>query len=204
MQKIFISFFSITLLFLTACGKEMFTFPSTRDVPVDVNERVEKNIEEGRGVSFGMGNSGQGGVFDFASSNEMWRASIEVLDFVSFTNASYSGGIIITDWFSGNSDEQNSNLRELKITVRFLSNEIRADGLKVIVHEKLCEANNKGDCQIQKIESEITNQIKLAILKKASIYKKEDDIRASKDIKKRRKTGKNKKLGKQKTPKDYN
>ena len=202
MQKIFISFFSITLLFLTACGKDMFTFPSTKDVPVDVNERVEKNMEEGRGVSFNMGNSGQGGVFDFASSNEMWRASIEVLDFVSFTNASYSGGIIITDWFSGNSDDQNSNLRELKITVRFLSNEIRADGLKVMVHEKLCEKNNKGDCQIQKIESKITNQIKLAILKKATIYKNEGESRLSKEVKKRRK-GKSNKLGKPKLGKDY-
>ena len=202
MQKIFISFFSITLLFLTACGKDMFTFPSTKDVPVDVNERVEKNMEEGRGVSFNMGNSGQGGVFDFASSNEMWRASIEVLDFVSFTNASYSGGIIITDWFSGNSDDQNSNLRELKITVRFLSNEIRADGLKVMVHEKLCEKNNKGDCQIQKIESKITNQIKLAILKKAKIYKNEGESRLSKEVKKRRK-GKSNKLGKPKLGKDY-
>ena len=203
MQKIFISFFTITLLFLTSCGKDMFSFPSARDVPVDVNERIEKNIEEGRGFNIGMGNSGQSGVFDFASSNEMWRASIEVLDFVSFTNASYSGGIIITDWFSGNSDEQNLNLRELKITVRFLSNEIRADGLKVIVHEKLCETNNKGDCQIQKIESEITNQIKLAILKKASIYKREGESRTSKEIKKKRRTGKNNKLGKSKTAKDY-
>ena len=203
MQKIFISFFTIALLFLTSCGKDMFTFPSARDVPVDVNERVEKNIEEGRGFSLGMGNSGQGGVFDFASSNEMWRASIEVLDFVSFTNASYSGGIIITDWFSGSSDDLNWNLRELKITVRFLSNEIRADGLKVIVHEKLCETNNKGDCQIQKIKSEITNQIKLAILKKATIYKNEGDSRLSKEIKKRRKTGKSNKLGKPKLGKDY-
>ena len=202
MQKIFISFFTIALLFLTSCGKDMFTFPSAKDVPVDVNERVEKNMEEGRGFNIGMGNSGQGGVFDFASSNEMWRASIEVLDFVSFTNASYSGGIIITDWFSGNSDDQNSNLRELKITVRFLSNEIRADGLKVIVHEKLCETNNKGDCQIQKIESEITNQIKLAILKKATIYKNEGESRLSKEVKKRRK-GKSNKLGKPKLGKDY-
>ena len=203
MQKIYISFFFITTLLLTSCGKDMFTFPSAKDVPVDVNERIEKNIEEGRGISFGGSGRGKGGVFDFASSNEMWRASIEVLDFVSFTNASYSGGIIITDWFSGNSNEQNLNLRELKITVRFLSNEIRADGLKVIVHEKLCETNNKGDCQIQKIESEITNQIKLAILKKASIYKKEGDSRASEKIKKTRKTGKNNKLGKAKTAKDY-
>ena len=169
---------------------------------MNVQDRVDKNIEEGRGVSFGMGKSGQGGVFDFASSNEMWRASIEVLDFVSFTNASYSGGIIITDWFSGNSDNQNSNLRELKITVRFLSNEIRADGLKIIVHEKLCEKNNKGDCQIQKVESEITNQIKLAILKKATIYKNESESRLSKEVKKRRK-GKSNKLGKPKLGKDY-
>ena len=89
------------------------------------------------------------------ATNELWRASIEVLDFVSFTNASYSGGIIITDWFSGNNKDEETRLRELKITVRFLSNEIRADGLKVIVHEKLCGSVDKNDCQIQKIESEI-------------------------------------------------
>ena len=69
MQKIFITFFTITLLFLTSCGKDMFSFPSARDTPVNVQDRIDKNIEEGRGVSFGMGNSGQGGVFDFASSN---------------------------------------------------------------------------------------------------------------------------------------
>ena len=179
----------------------MFSFPSTNDIPTDVTERVEKNIEEGRGVSFGVGKK-QGGVFDFATSNEMWRASMEVLDFVSFTNASYSGGIIITDWFSGNTNDQQLNIRELKITVRFLSNEIRADGLKIIVHEKICNSGNKDDCQIQKIESEINNQIKLAILKKASLYKELGDKAKSDDVKKYRKGSKNKKLGK--TSKDYN
>ena len=179
----------------------MFSFPSAKDVPIDVNERVQKNIEEGRGISFG-GPKRQGGVFDFASSNEMWRASIEVLDFVSFTNASYSGGIIITDWFSGNNKSQEENLRELKITVRFLSNEIRADGLKVIVHEKLCSSIDKSDCQIKKIESEITNQIKLAILKKASIFKEQGDKANADSVRKYRKGSKNKKAGK--TPKDYN
>ena len=198
MQKIF---YLIVILFLSSCGKDMFTFPSAKDVPIDVNERVEKNIEEGRGISFG-GPKKQGGVFDFASSNEMWRASIEVLDFVSFTNASYSGGIIITDWFSGNNKDEETNPRELKITVRFLSNEIRADGLKVIVHEKLCSSIDKNDCQIQKIESEINNQIKLAILKKASIFKEQGDKAKSDEVKKYRKGSKNKKVGK--TPKDYN
>ena len=198
MQKIF---YLIVILFLSSCGKDMFTFPSAKDVPIDVNERVEKNIEEGRGISFG-GPKRQGGVFDFASSNEMWRASIEVLDFVSFTNASYSGGIIITDWFSGNNKDEETRLRELKITVRFLSNEIRADGLKVIVHEKLCSSIDKSDCQIQKIESEITNQIKLAILKKASIFKEQSDRANADSVRKYRKGSKNKKAGK--TPKDYN
>ncbi len=198
MQKIF---YLIVILFLSSCGKDMFTFPSAKDVPIDVQERVEKNIEEGRGISFG-GPKTKGGVFDFASSNEMWRASIEVLDFVSFTNASYSGGIIITDWFSGNKDSQEENLRELKITVRFLSNEIRADGLKVIVHEKLCSSIDRNDCQIKKIESEITNQIKLAILKKATIFKDKGDIANEDSVRKYRKGSKNKKVGK--TPKDYN
>ena len=198
MQKIF---YLIVILFLSSCGKDIFTFPSAKDVPIDVNERVEKNIEEGRGISFG-GPKRQGGVFDFASSNEMWRASIEVLDFVSFTNASYSGGIIITDWFSGNNKDEETKPRELKITVRFLSNEIRADGLKVIVHEKLCSSIDKSDCQIQKIESEITNQIKLAILKKASIFKEQGDRANADSVRKYRKGSKNKKAGK--TPKDYN
>ena len=198
MQKILLV---ITFIFLTSCGKEMFTFPSTKDVSPDITERVEKNIEEGRGISFGGGKK-EGGVFDFASSNEMWRASIEVLDFISFTNASYSGGIIITDWFSGSSKDSNSNPRELKITVRFLSNEIRADGIKVIVHEKICNSTDANDCQIQKIESEINNQIKLAILKKASLYKEQGDKAKSDESKKYRKGSKNKKLGK--TSKDYN
>ena len=171
MQKIF---YLILIILLSSCGKDMFTFPSAKDVPIDVNERVEKNIEEGRGISFGRG-SKQGGVFDFASSNEMWRASIEVLDFVSFTNASYSGGILITDWFSGNTNSEENNQRELKITVRFLSNEIRADGIKVIIHEKLCKDKTKLDCKINKIQSSIGNDIKLAILKKAAILKKESE-----------------------------
>tara|TARA_Y100000591_G_scaffold271241_1_gene246358 strand:- start:455 stop:1051 length:597 start_codon:yes stop_codon:yes gene_type:complete len=198
MQKIF---YLILIILLSSCGKDMFTFPSAKDVPIDVNERVEKNIEEGRGISFGRG-SKQGGVFDFASSNEMWRASIEVLDFVSFTNASYSGGIIITDWFSGNLEETNSNPRELKVTVRFLSNEIRADGIKIIIHEKICNSTDINDCKIQKIESEINNQIKLAILKKASIYKEQGDKAKSDSVKKYRKGSKTKKLGN--NPKDYN
>ena len=170
--KYFLLIFSlISLLILSAC-KNPFRYTDAREIPVDGRERVKKNIEEGRGITI-FSDKPKGGVFDFASSNELWRASIEVLDFVSFTNASYSGGILITDWFSGNTESNENNQREIKITVRFLSNEIRADGIKVIIHEKICSDKTKLDCKINKIKSSIGNDVKLAILKKAALLKKE-------------------------------
>mgnify|MGYP001485823291 CR=1 FL=1 len=156
------------ILPLNGCGPNIFKRADVKDVPVNVNERVKKNIEEGRGIRFGKG-KGQGGTFDFASSNELWRASIEVLDFVPFTNASYSGGILITEWFDGNSTEQNN--RNLKITVRFLTNEIRSDALDISIHEKIC-VSNSFDCSVSKIESKLENDIKIAILKRAAFLEK--------------------------------
>ena len=136
-----------------------------KDNPVNAQES-EKNIEEGRGIRFK--NFGKkGGVFDFASSNELWRATVEILDFVPLTNASYSGGIIITDWFNGGAEDQNRNL---KITVKFLSNEIRSDSIKVDVHEKICVSQN--NCTTSLVKSQVSNEIKVAILKKAAFLEK--------------------------------
>ena len=159
----------ITAFILTNCG--IYKRTDIKDNPVNVKERVQKNMEEGRGIRFGKG-AKTGGTFDFASSNELWRASIEILDFVPFTNASYSGGIIITDWFSGNSKVENEK-RMLKITVRFLTNEIRADALGITIHEKICKLNTINDCSTNKISSNLENEIKLAILKKAAILEKD-------------------------------
>ena len=157
-----------TIFILTSCG--IYKRSDIKDSPVNVKERVQKNIEEGKGIRFFKPGS-QGGVFDFASSNELWRASIEILDFVPFTNASYSGGIIITDWFSGNSKVENEK-RMLKITVRFLTNEIRSDALGITIHEKICKLNTINDCSTNKISSNLENEIKLAILKKAALLEK--------------------------------
>ena len=177
--KYFLLIFSlISLLILSAC-KNPFRYTDAREIPVDGDKRVKKNIEEGRGITI-FSDKPRGGVFDFASSNELWRASIEVLDFVSFTNASYSGGILITDWFSGNTESNENNQREIKITVRFLSNEIRADGIKVVIHEKVCSDKTKLDCKINKIESSIGNDVKLAILKRAALLKKESEKKTKK------------------------
>ena len=175
----------ITAFILTNCG--LYKRSDVKDNPVNVKERVQKNIEEGRGIRFQKDSVSGGGTFDFASSNKLWRASIEILDFVPFTNASYSGGIIITDWFSGNSKVENEK-RMLKITVRFLTNEIRADALGINIHEKICKLNTVNDCNVNKISSNLENEIKLAILKKAAILEKQSIKKTVK--RKREKTGK--------------
>ena len=156
-----------TLFLLNSCG--LYKRSDIKDNPVNVDERVKKNIQEGRGFRFGKGAT-RGGDFDFASSNPLWRSAVEVLDFVPLTNASYSGGIIITEWFSSENNTENNN-RELKITVRFMSNEIRADAIKVLVFEKSCIQNN---CKTKKIKSKLQGELKLAILKKAALFEKDD------------------------------
>ena len=173
-KLIILNFLLIFLLVLTGC-KNPFRYTDAREVPVDAKSRVQKNIEEGRGFRVMGGKKKGGGTFEFASSNEMWRASIDLLDFTPFSNVDYSGGIIITDWFS---DENSSNNESLKITVRFLSNEIRADGINVIIHKKVCDEKNK--CNIKKIDSTLAGEIKLAILKEAAKIS-QSDMEANKE-----------------------
>ena len=52
-------------------------------------------------------------------------------------SVNYSGGIIITDWYS---DNQNSN-ESIKISIRFLTNEIRSDALDIKIFYKKCKNN---------------------------------------------------------------
>ena len=164
----FITLIFFTTFLLNSCG--LYKRSDVKDNPVNVNDRVKKNIQEGRGIRFGRGAT-RGGDFDFASSNPLWRGAIDVMDFVPLTNASYSGGIIITEWFSSENNSENNN-RELKITVRFMSNEIRADAIKILVFEKLCSQNN--NCKTKKIKSKLESEIKLAILKKAALFERDD------------------------------
>ena len=180
-------FFYSTLIFLTlsGCSSDIFRRADVKDTPINVNDRVKKNIEEGRGIRFGKGSS-SGGTFDFASSNELWRASMDVLDFVPFSNASYSGGVLITEWFDGNSNDKNEK-RDLKITVRFLTNEIRSDALEISIHERKCQ-NNGTTCSVNKIKSKLEPEINLAILKRAAILQKDLFSKNAKEYRKKKRT----------------
>lgn len=166
----------ILLLFLNSCG--IWDPASTKDVPVNVEARAKKAIQEGKGISIGnLGSSGTS--YEFATSNAMWRASLEILDFLPLANVDYSGGIVSTDWYN----EGTSNNESIKITVRFLSNEIRSDGLKVIVHKKSC--NSQQNCTVKKISSVLEEELKVAILKKAILYEGEIKNKNSKAYKKK-------------------
>ena len=159
----------LSIFILNSCAKEgFFKTGDARKNPPDPRERVKKNIEEGRGFRLNDAIGGRKGTnFEFASSNELWRASLDVLDFMPLTSANYSGGVIITDWYSqdGNADES------IKITIRFLSNEIRSDAINVDVFYKKCVTSN--NCKINKQEGQLKKEITKQILSKATIYKKQ-------------------------------
>ena len=117
--------------------KGLFKKVDMRERPVNAQERARQNVEEGKGVSINKMLRGRGNTnFQFSSSNPLWRASLEILDFLPMTTVDYAGGMIISDWYSDNTNNSNESI---KITIRFLSNEIRSDSLKVIAHKKTCK-----------------------------------------------------------------
>ncbi len=180
-------YYSVITLFLlslasivVSCGPLKPKYTDLRKVPGNPKDKREKNIKEGKGFrAMGMLEKKGSGSFDFASSNEMWRATLDLLDFTPLSNVDYSGGIIITDWFSESSDQD-----PIKISVRFLSNEVRADGLNVIIYKKICKKNEKNNCKTIKDSTTLGQEIKLAILKKAAIIKKSETSEHQKNYKK--------------------
>ena len=162
-----ISLLLLISIFLESCGG-FIKRSDVKDNPINDQDKRAKNIKEGKGITIGGGKRGSGR-FDFATSNVMWRATIDILDFVPLATADYGGGVIITDWYSDNMDSSES----IKIMINFLSNEIRSDGLKIKVYKKICD-NNNLKCNTQLMSSSIENEIKLAVLKKAAQLEKQD------------------------------
>ncbi len=158
----------VCLLTLSCSGAFKPKKVDTREVSTNAGERARKNIETGRGTSL-KGLINRDTNYEFSTANPMWRASLETLDFLPLTTVDYSGGIIITDWYfdsSGSSDES------IKITVRFLSNDIRSESVKIIVHQRICKSS--GNCKIQLLDkSNIQEELHRTILKKASLIDKD-------------------------------
>ncbi len=172
----FLSFFTKILpilgilLFLQACAIPEFAKPKkvSKDIPIAAKERARKNVDEGRGVSLKGALGGKRSTnYEFSTSNPLWRASLEIIDFMPLATVDYSGGIIITDWYSdtANSDES------IKITVRFLSNTVQSNSLKIIVHNKKCRSDE--NCSIDEIDSNIKFELQKSILAKAAQFERD-------------------------------
>jgi len=165
-RNIIILFSVIILLTQSACNALKPRKVSAKDFPPDPRQRVKKNIEEGKGFRLFDGKSG-GTTYDFASSNPLWQATLDTLDFMPLVSANYSGGIVITDWYS----ENNTPNESVKISVRFLTNEIRSDALDIDVFLKKC-SENLTNCSISKNNNDLVADLNLNILKKASKYQR--------------------------------
>ena len=160
-------------IILSSCkspdGKFKLPGGDARKFPADPAKRVEQNLKQGKGFQLNeaFGGGKKGGVFDFASSNALWRASLDVVDFMPLSSVNYSGGIIITDWYSS---DQNSN-ESIKISIRFLTNEIRTDSLDIKVFNRQCVKSI--NCKITESDGIISKELKRKILKTATLYKEE-------------------------------
>ena len=157
-----LTFITLSSMLFTSCG---LPGADARKFPPEPQKRVDQNLAEGKGFRLMDKMKGGNGNFEFASSNELWRATLDTIDFMPLITANYSGGIIITDWYSENINDS------IKITLRFLSNEIRSDAISIKVFYKKCDI--QANCKIFEKEGNLEKEIKKEILKKAAIYKKQ-------------------------------
>jgi len=169
-------FLALSVLLLNTCGK--LPGADARKFPADPKKRVEQNIRAGKGFRLNdVGKSSRGGNFEFASSNALWRATLDILDFMPLASVNYSGGIIITDWYSN----ENTSNESIKISVRFLTNEIRSDAIDIKIFTKSCE--NNMNCKVFESNENIVQEMRKEILKSAALYKEKSDEEIQKENK---------------------
>ena len=163
----------ISFFYIASCSGGKIPGADARKISPNPKDRVQKNLEEGRGFRLLGNNKKNSGEFSFASSNELWRASLDTLEFMPLALANYSGGIIVTDWYS-----DGGNNESVKISIRFLSNEIRSDALAIKVFYKNCSIDQS--CKITDRSSALSIDLTKKILGKAAVYEKENQSKNKK------------------------
>lgn len=158
---------ALTTIFLISCStvdrlKSVRKPVDLTKEPLDPDEKAKRNIAEGRGISLKNLAGNRSTNYEFSTSNPLWRATLDIIDFIPLTTVDYSGGLIISDWYN---DGKNEN-EAIKISVRFMSNEIRADSLKIQVFKKNCSAQN--NCATNLVVSSISEELIRSILTKAA------------------------------------
>ena len=172
-----IFFLFVISIFIIGCSGKKLKLPGgdARKTPADPEKRIEQNLKDGRGFQLNDYGKSSGGVFEFASSNGLWKASLDVIDFMPLSSVNYSGGIIVTDWYSDN----NSLDESVKVSIRFMTNELRSDALDIKVFNRKCK-DSLFNCTISETQGEISKELKKEILKKAAIYQQQDKDKKNK------------------------
>jgi hypothetical protein len=160
----------LIVFFILSCSK---TDPiNTEGEIIDPNpkNRARAIADKGGGIFGDINNvkKSSSSTYDFASSNVMWRATLKTLDFLPLSNVDYSGGVIVYDWYS----ENLSSKEQIKISVRFLNNELRSDSIEIIAHKRICETLDK--CVVSKLNNNFSNDVKDNILSAARSLKIEE------------------------------
>lgn len=169
-KTIKISIILISFLFISSCG--IYKYTDQRGQPSSGLEKARKNIEEGKGAGLkGLIRNNRNSEYEFSTSNSLWRASLEILDFLPLSTVDYSGGVIITDWYSSNNQFKD----EIKITIRFLNNTIESSSLKIITHQRNC--NKVNECSVKEVKSKIHEELSKSVLQRASILESEKKLK---------------------------
>ena len=167
-------FLIFLMIFLNHCAK---TDPVTGEkilIETDPAKKAREFVDKQGGLFGEIGKNNSGTNFEFSTSNVLWRATLKSLDFLPLVNADYSGGIIVYDWYSSKGENQS-----IKISVRFLSNELKSSSVVVAGHKKICD--DLGKCFVEKLDNKFTEEIKESVISTARQIKIED---SKKDTKK--------------------
>ena len=133
-------FLSFLIIILSSCKNN-----EKKDGITDNQEKLENPDERARNfadknpITLFKDSKDKNTNFEFGTSNVLWRASLKTIDFIPLATVDYSGGIIITDWYS----EGKLNKEQIKIQIRFVSTELRSESIQVISYKKICETNNE-------------------------------------------------------------
>jgi len=167
------NFFKVLLIIyiflLNSCSKPDPVTGKTEVIEPNPYKRAQQFAEKGGGIFGDINKVGRSsGNFEFSTSNVLWRATLKNLEFLPLLNADYGGGIIIYDWYS----QSNNPNEQIKISVQFLSNELRSDSVKIIAHKKICDNFNK--CSNVSSDQKFAETIKDSIVASARTLKIEE------------------------------
>ena len=168
-NNIFIILLIIYIFLLNSCSKPDPVTGKTEVIEPNPYKRAQQIAEKGGGILGDINKVGKSsGNFEFSTSNVLWRATLKNLEFLPLLNADYAGGIIIYDWYS----QSNNPNEQIKISVRFLNNELRSDSIKVTTHKKICESTDK--CLNTVMDQKFSDNIKDSIIASARALKIEE------------------------------